>query len=104
MLRTRNRSHATAKGKKMVQRDAGKARTSTYPQNKISRTNTYRSHFEACHSVGTDTDNHTSALVGRSTQANAASNSDRRNLHEYEHEPKVVAYNGAEHCKFDHLL
>lgn len=54
----------------------------TYPQNKISRTNTYRCRFVACHSVGTYTDTQIRALVGRRMHASAASSNDRRNLHD----------------------
>jgi hypothetical protein len=60
---------------------SGYIASETYPQNKISRTNTYRSHFVATHSVGTNTEIQMRALVGRRIQASAANISDRRNLH-----------------------
>lgn len=60
---------------------SGCVSSETYPQNKISRTNTYRSHFVACQNVGTNTASQIRALVGRSTHASAASSSDTRTLH-----------------------
>jgi hypothetical protein len=56
----------------------------TYPQNRTSRTNTYRSRLGACQSVGTETESQMRALVGLRTQASAANSSDTRNLHEHE--------------------
>jgi hypothetical protein len=80
---------------------AGRLRE-TYPHNRISRTNTYRSHFEACQRVGTETDSQTRALVGRSTHASAANKSDRRNLHA--HEPASARRRRSFLFRFHNLL
>jgi hypothetical protein len=77
---------------------------STYPQNSVSRISTYRNLCEACQRAGTDTDSQMRALVGRRIHASAASSSDRRNLHEHEHEPKVAPEHAVNSSDFHDLL
>lgn len=58
----------------------------TYPHSMASRIRPYRNFFVACQRVGTATGSQIRTFVGRSTQATAASSSDRRSL--YKDEPK----------------